>query len=154
MVERGPSSDFASETQHVNDDMPSGDSHGGPEMPLQTQSGRPPLLKGRELPDLRNLAAGCRLGKHLLLRAIGQGGMGVVYEAEDTFLRRRVAVKVIARGLDAEAEGRFLREAQSAAGLSHPNVVAVHEIDEHEGTVYLVMELAPAGSVQSLLRQR
>src|SRR5262245_14321593 len=124
-------------------------------MSLQTRSGQLRLPEGNMAsPERRHLTAGCRLGKHLLLRLIGQGGMGVVYEAEDTFLRRRVAVKVIARGLDTEAEGRFLREARAVACLSHPNVVAVHEIDEQEGIVYLVMELAPGGSVQSLLRQR
>src|SRR5262249_10177199 len=126
---------------------------GGAELPLRPRSGGPKSPEG-DRKDLRTLTAGCRLGKHLLKREIGQGGMGVVYEAEGTVLRRRGAVKGIAHGLDTGAEGRFLREARSVACLSHPNVVAVHEIDEHEGIIYLVMELAPGGSVQSLLRER
>src|SRR3954464_9575315 len=79
--------------------------------------------QGDSAPELHNLTAGRRLGKYLLLRPLGRGGMGVVYEAEDPLLRRRVAVKVIAEGLGREAEGRFLRESRSAARLSHPNVV-------------------------------
>jgi serine/threonine protein kinase len=118
------------------------------------QSAQPNLPEGEKVsPGLRSLT-GRRLGKHLLLRSIGQGGMGIVYEAEDTLLCRRVAVKVIAHGLNAEAEGRFLHEARAAACLSHANVVAVHEVDRHDGIVYLVMELAAGGSVQSLIRDR
>src|SRR3954469_23071563 len=103
-----------------------------PQPPIRSLPGR-----GDGAPELHNLVAGRRLGKYLLLRPLGRGGMGVVYEAEDTLLRRRVAVKGIADGLGPDAEGPFLRESPSAARLSHPNVVPVYEIDEQDGTVYL-----------------
>jgi serine/threonine protein kinase len=139
----------------VDDPQSSGDTGGGAELPLRTRSGPPTSPEGDPpSPNLHNLTTGSRLGKYLVMRPIGQGGMGVVYEAEDTLLHRRVAVKVIANVMDREAEERFLREARSAARLSHPNVVAVHEVDEHEGIAYLVMELAPRGSVPALMKER
>jgi serine/threonine-protein kinase len=73
---------------------------------------------------------------------IGRGGMGEVYRATDTRLRRKVALKVLRpdRGGD-EAVARLFREARSAAGLSHPNTVAIHDVGEAEGIFYIVMEL-------------
>ena len=73
---------------------------------------------------------------------IGRGGMGEVYRALDTRLRRKVALKVLRpdrRG--DEAVARLFREARSAAGLSHPNSVAIHDVGEAEGIFYIVMEL-------------
>lgn len=80
--------------------------------------------------------------RYRLLRVIGEGGMGVVHEAEDLRLGRRVAIKMI-RGADADprARARFLREARAAASLSHPNACQLYEIDEFEGEPFLVMEL-------------
>jgi len=73
---------------------------------------------------------------------IGRGGMGEVYRATDTRLRRKVALKVLRpdRGGD-EAVARLFREARAAAGLSHPNTVAIHDVGEAEGIFYIVMEL-------------
>jgi WD40 repeat protein len=87
---------------------------------------------------------------------LGRGGMGVVYEAEDPLLERRVALKLLAPALaDCPAAAqRFVREARAAARLGHPNVVAVHEVGDHGGTPYLVMELVPGGSAQALLDAR
>ncbi len=73
---------------------------------------------------------------------IGSGGMADVYRAEDTHLGRQVALKVLHRRFaqDQEFVERFRREAKSAAGLQHPNVVGVFDRGEHEGTYYIAME--------------
>jgi WD40 repeat protein/tRNA A-37 threonylcarbamoyl transferase component Bud32 len=94
-----------------------------------------------------------RLGKYVITGRLGKGGMGTVYEAEDTVLRRRVAIKILPRVLaaNAEARRRFLREAQAAASLNHPNVVAVFDIAQHGGAYYIVMELVRGGSAQDHL---
>jgi serine/threonine protein kinase len=112
---------------------------------------RPPLPP--PVPDSR---VGSQVGKYLLLGRLGQGGMGVVYEALDTLLQRRVALKLLPESVSADPTRlrRFLREARAAARLSHPNVVAVHEVDPCGGTLFLVMELLRGGSVQDLLRAR
>jgi serine/threonine protein kinase len=104
---------------------------------------------------LPEASPGTVLGKYRLGRCIGTGGMGVVYEAEDTVLNRRVAVKLLRAPLGGEQEAaRFLREARSAARLNHPHVVTVHEADQTGGVYYLVMELVEGGSMQDALRQR
>ena len=95
------------------------------------------------------------LGKYHLRRRIGYGGMGIVYEAEDPLLKRRVAIKLLrAPVADAETAARFLREARAAARLNHPHVVIVHEAGQQEGVYYLVMELVEGGSMQDALRER
>ena len=68
------------------------------------------------------------LDRYRLGEILGRGGMGTVYRAHDTVLNRDVAVKLLsATGLGTEGKARMLREAQSAAGLNHPNIVAVHD---------------------------
>ncbi|WP_337176703.1 protein kinase [Paludisphaera sp.] len=88
----------------------------------------------------------------VLLREIGRGGWGVVHEAEQTTLRRRVAVKILAAApdLDARARGLWLREARAAARVRHPNVVRLHDAGEHDGRLYLVFDLVPGGSLRDL----
>ena len=100
------------------------------------------------------LSPGDPVGNYVVTRQIGQGGMGVVYEAEDPLLRRSVAVKVLrsATVADEPAAELFLAEARAAARLHHPNVVTIHEIDRHGGGYVLVMELVPGGSAQDRLR--
>ncbi len=85
--------------------------------------------------------AGLRVGPYLLLRAVGSGGMGVVYEAEDTRLGRRVAVKLLPAeiGRDRKAKERFLREARAASRLDHPNLCTVHDVGESDGWLYIVL---------------
>lgn len=97
---------------------------------------------------------GDRLGKYVLQSRLGQGGMGIVFLATDTRLQREVALKLLPPELaaDEEAGKRFLREARAAARLNHPNVVAIHDVDEDSGRCFLVMELVTGGNVQSLLR--
>ena len=97
-----------------------------------------------------------RLGRYAITGQLGQGGMGIVYEATDTLLQRRVAIKLLPKEVSAnpEALARFLREAQGAARLNHANVVAVYDIGEAQGTHYIVMELIKGGNAQDILRSR
>ncbi len=88
-------------------------------------------------------------GRYRLDAEIGRGGMGVVYRAWDVELERAVAVKVLAAGFEVgEARDRLLREARAAAALSHPHVVAVHDVGVHEGMPFFVMELVEGPSLK------
>jgi serine/threonine-protein kinase len=92
-------------------------------------------------------------GRYRLTAPIGAGASAQVFLAEDTRLKRRVAVKVLHAGL-ADDEGflrRFRAEAQSAAALNHPNIVAVYDWGEDDGTPYLVTELLSGGSLRGIL---
>ena len=86
-------------------------------------------------------AAERTISHYRLLKKLGEGGMGVVYKAEDTKLDRHVALKFLAPHLlrDDEARGRFEREAKAAARLDHPNICTVHEIDEADGRTFIAM---------------
>jgi serine/threonine protein kinase/WD40 repeat protein len=99
---------------------------------------------------------GQSLGKYHLLSRLGQGGMGVVYEAQDTLFRRRVAVKLLPQVMSMENEllHRFLIEARGASRLQHPNLVATLDVDQRDGVYYIVMELVQGHSAQDFLRQR
>jgi serine/threonine protein kinase len=93
------------------------------------------------------------IGKYKILGEIGRGAMGVVYKAHDTVLNRLVAVKTIAPSLQSgtEAGKRFLREAQSAARLNHPNIVTVYDLGEVNGRAYLAMELLQGKDLRQLM---
>ena len=89
-----------------------------------------------------NLAAGTRLGQYEIQAPLGAGGMGVVYKAQDTRLKRPVALKLLPPELtrDGPAKQRFLQEAQAASALDHPNICTIYEISETpDGQLYLVM---------------
>jgi len=95
------------------------------------------------------------IGKYQLVRIIGEGGMGRVYEAIDPIIGRRVAVKTISLSVatDAETRSRFFREAQAAGQLSHPNLITIHDIGDAEGTPYIVMEYLEGLDLNRKMRQ-
>ena len=92
-------------------------------------------------------------GRYRILRRIGSGGMADVYCADDTHLGRQVAIKVLHRRFaqDQEFVERFRREAKSAAGLNHPNVVGVFDRGEHEGTYYIAMEFLTGRTLKDIV---
>ncbi|HYA48156.1 MAG TPA: serine/threonine-protein kinase, partial [Burkholderiales bacterium] len=101
------------------------------------------------------LAAGQVLaGKYRIVRELGRGGMGVVYEAEDVRLQRTVALKFLPPGLTADPESRerFIHEARAASGLDHPNICTIHDIDETEaGGLYIAMACYKRDSLKDKL---
>lgn len=89
------------------------------------------------------LVAGSRLGAFEIVGLLGAGGMGEVYRARDTELKREVAIKVLPSSVagDAERLARFQREAEVLAALNHPNIAHIHGLEKSDGTIALVMEL-------------
>jgi tRNA A-37 threonylcarbamoyl transferase component Bud32 len=89
------------------------------------------------------------LGRYELLEKVAVGGMGVIYRAHDTVLRRTVALKMIRSGVLAQPDEieRFYIEARAVAQLKHPNIIRIHDIAEHEGRHFFTMDFAPNGSV-------
>ena len=81
------------------------------------------------------------IGRYRIVRQIGRGGMGVVYEAFDEVLQRSVALKTILPSSDPQMRDRLMREARAAAAVSHPNICQIFEIGEHGGDPFLAMEL-------------
>lgn len=96
------------------------------------------------------------IGPYRILRKLGEGGMGVVYLAEDTRLRRQVALKVLTdnRVEDRKLRQRFLAEARAASALNHPNVCVIYDVGEdEEHHPYLAMEYVEGLTLQALLRE-
>ncbi len=108
---------------------------------------------------MKELASGTLLGHYKIVRRLGQGGMGVVYEAIDEKLGRHVAVKLLANAADAPATRdsdpaleRFWREARAASSLNHPGICIIHELDETATPPFLVLELLEGSSLEKLYR--
>ena len=93
------------------------------------------------------------IGHYRVLRQLGSGGMGVVYEAEDIRLGRRVALKFLSDTgkPDPSAMERFLREARAASALNHPGICTIYAIEEHDGRTYIAMELLEGESLEKTL---
>ena len=110
-------------------------------------------LKPATIDDEDFNSAPARLGDYRILREVGRGGMGVVYEAEQESLGRRVALKVLgAQGLrDPKQLLRFRREARAAAKLHHTNIVPVFGVGESEGVHYYVMQFIPGLGLDAVL---
>ena len=97
-------------------------------------------------------AAPATIGRFTVLRPLGAGGMSYVYAAYDERLDRRIAVKLLRPGQSEDSQARLLREAQAMARLSHPNVVAVHEVGTWEGQVYIAMEFVRGQNLRDWLQ--
>src|SRR5271168_337114 len=100
------------------------------------------------------LTAGTKLDSYEVLGLLGAGGMGEVYRARDPVLKREVAIKVLPSFVlqDPDRLRRFEQEAQAAAALNHPNILAVHRFGVFEGAPYLVSELLEGSTLRELLR--
>jgi len=99
------------------------------------------------------LAPGQTLAQYRVEAKLGQGGMGAVYRAFDTRLRREVALKVLAPGhlADAESKQRLMREARAASALNHPNIVTVHEIGSENEVDFIAMEFVEGKSLKEVI---
>lgn len=95
-------------------------------------------------------------GRYEILTRIGGGGMALVYKAHDVLLNRKVAVKVLRQQFvhDEEFIRRFRREGQSAAALSHPNVVSIYDVGQEEDTHYIVMEYVEGNNLNEIIKER
>ena len=98
-----------------------------------------------------------KIGRYEILDEVGQGAMGTVYRARDPLIERTVAIKTVPiaqlQQEGADAESRFLREAQSAGRLSHPNIVTIYDVGEADGLAYIAMEYLPGATLRDLMNK-
>jgi serine/threonine protein kinase len=100
-----------------------------------------------------SIEPGQQLSHYRLIEKIGEGGMGLVWKAEDTKLHRRIALKVLpeATAADPDRRARFEREARAVAALSHPNIVTLHSVEESDGVHFITMELVEGRNLTEFL---
>lgn len=97
------------------------------------------------------LVAGATIGPYRLVREIGRGGMGVVFEAEDTRLHRRVALKAVSAAAHDAGDQRLRQEARAAAALVHPNIATIYALDDIDGRAYIASELLEGETLREVL---
>jgi DNA-binding response OmpR family regulator/predicted Ser/Thr protein kinase len=98
---------------------------------------------------------GISIGRYQTVERIGSGGMGTVYLARDPVLDRPVAIKFLREGLETDAlRQRFGREARAAARLTHPNIVTIYDVGEHDGRPFMAMEFVPGETLAQLITRR
>ncbi len=102
-----------------------------------------------------SLEIGSRLGHYAVTALIGEGGMGQVYQATDMKLNRQVALKILPEAFasDPDRLARFQREAQVLASLNHPNIAAIHGLEESDGQQALVLELVEGPTLADRIKQ-
>ncbi len=96
------------------------------------------------------IAPGTKIGPYEIISPLGEGGMGAVYQAHDPTLQRTVAIKVLAKQ-DEDASARLLQEARAASALNHPHICTIHEVGEHEGQAFIVMEHVEGKPLSALI---
>jgi hypothetical protein len=113
-----------------------------------------PTLTSEPPPSAGSIGPGSNLGRYSIIEPLGSGGMGVVYRAHDSKLDRIVAIKVLAPGVlvNATARGNFRRESLALARLNHPNIAALYDVGDQDGTDYIVMECVPGQSLRQVLQ--
>jgi serine/threonine protein kinase/tetratricopeptide (TPR) repeat protein len=122
--------------------------HGEPDTLVSEQFG----FSGESAPSLQ---PGATLGPYRIEALIGAGGMGEVFRATDTRLRRTIAVKLLPRGRTDPAYGqRLLKEARAASALNHPNIVSIYDISSHQGKDFLVMEYVEGRTLKELITEK